>query len=42
VATVLDRSDLIIIGAPHREFADIRTDKPVIDIWNLYGRGVQV
>jgi len=42
VATVLDRSDLIIIGAPHREFADIRTDKPVIDIWNLYGRGVQI
>jgi UDP-N-acetyl-D-mannosaminuronic acid dehydrogenase len=42
VEAVLDRADIIIIGAPHREFADIVTDKPIIDIWNLYGRGVHV
>ena len=42
VAAVLDRADLIIIGTPHPEFVDIRTDKPIIDIWNLYGKGVHV
>ena len=42
VETVLARADILIIGAPHREFADISTDKPVVDIWNLYGNGVRI
>jgi len=39
---VVDRSDLMIIAAPHREFAAIETDKYIVDIWNLRGEGVKV
>jgi UDP-N-acetyl-D-mannosaminuronic acid dehydrogenase len=39
---VLERADLLVIGAPHDRYGDLRTDKPVIDIWNMLGRGVQV
>ncbi|MGH9027080.1 MAG: nucleotide sugar dehydrogenase [Acidimicrobiia bacterium] len=39
---VLAASDLLIIGAPHAAYANIRTDAPVIDIWNLLGDGVRV
>ncbi len=38
----LDRSDLLIIGAPHRVYAELETDLPVVDIWNLRGDGVRV
>jgi UDP-N-acetyl-D-mannosaminuronic acid dehydrogenase len=39
---VVNRSDLLILGAPHREYRGLRLPdgKPVIDIWNLYGKGV--
>lgn len=37
---VLEESDLLIIGAPHRLYAELETDKPVVDIWNLRKRGV--
>ena len=39
---VLERSDLLFVGAPHREYRELELpdSKPVIDIWNLYGRGV--
>jgi UDP-N-acetyl-D-mannosaminuronic acid dehydrogenase len=40
--TVIEESDLLIIGAPHRAYAEIRTEVPVIDIWNLRGGGVRV
>src|SRR5262252_3861936 len=39
---VLAAADLLIIGAPHSEYANLVTGKPVADIWNLLGRGVQV
>ncbi|GAB3809095.1 nucleotide sugar dehydrogenase [Micromonospora zhanjiangensis] len=39
---VLAECDLLIIGAPHREYADLVTDRPLIDIWGLTGRGVRV
>jgi UDP-N-acetyl-D-mannosaminuronic acid dehydrogenase len=39
---VIDRSDLLIIAAPHAEYAGLATDKPVVDIWNILGRGVLV
>jgi UDP-N-acetyl-D-mannosaminuronic acid dehydrogenase len=32
---VLARSDLLIISMPHQLYSTIKTDKPVIDIWNL-------
>ncbi len=39
---VLQRSDLLIVGAPHEEYRGLVTDKPVIDVWNLLGHGVRV
>ena len=39
---VLEESDLIIIGAPHSEYKDMRIEKPVIDIWGMRGDGVLV
>ena len=39
---VLERSDLIVIGAPHRIYADLPIAQPVVDIWNLRGKGVVV
>jgi UDP-N-acetyl-D-mannosaminuronic acid dehydrogenase len=37
---VLDQADLLVIAAPHPQYRDLRTDKPVADIWNVRGRGV--
>lgn len=34
---VLELSDLLVISTPHRLYSTIKTDKPVIDIWNLRG-----
>jgi UDP-N-acetyl-D-mannosaminuronic acid dehydrogenase len=39
---VVARSDLLVIGAPHRTYADLTLDVPVIDIWNLRDDGVRV
>jgi UDP-N-acetyl-D-mannosaminuronic acid dehydrogenase len=39
---VLEQSDLLVIGAPHRRYAELVTDKPVIDIWGVRGEGVRV
>ncbi|HUY66051.1 MAG TPA: nucleotide sugar dehydrogenase [Acidimicrobiales bacterium] len=39
---VLERADLVVIGAPHQAYADIAIRQPVVDIWNLRGDGVVV
>ncbi|HVB46216.1 MAG TPA: nucleotide sugar dehydrogenase [Streptosporangiaceae bacterium] len=39
---VLARSDLLVIGAPHPEYAELVTRKPTADIWNVLGKGVLV
>jgi UDP-N-acetyl-D-mannosaminuronic acid dehydrogenase len=36
------RADLLIIGAPHPQYHELVTDKPVADIWGITGRGVRV
>ena len=36
---VLEEADVLVIGAPHRVYADLVTDKPVVDVWNLLGHG---
>jgi UDP-N-acetyl-D-mannosaminuronic acid dehydrogenase len=38
---VVARSDLLFVGAPHREYRDLvlPDSKPVIDIWNIYSKG---
>jgi UDP-N-acetyl-D-mannosaminuronic acid dehydrogenase len=39
---VLDAAEILIIGAPHRVYADLTPTVPVVDISNLYGNGVRV
>jgi UDP-N-acetyl-D-mannosaminuronic acid dehydrogenase len=42
LADVVAKSDLLIIAAPHAEYAALATAKPVVDIWNIRGQGVRV
>lgn len=37
---VVSRSDVLVIGAPHAAYSDLRTEKPVVDVWNCRGAGV--
>ena len=39
---VLNKCDLLIIGAPHTQYKFLKTDKPLIDIWGLMGNGVLI
>ncbi len=39
---VLEDSDLLVIGAPHKLYAELDIRQPVVDIWNLRGDGVLV
>ncbi len=42
LAEVLERSDLLVVGAPHPEYRGLVTDKPAADIWGVLGRGVRI
>jgi UDP-N-acetyl-D-mannosaminuronic acid dehydrogenase len=42
LADVVEKSDLLIIAAPHPEYAALATGKPIVDIWNLRGEGVLI
>jgi UDP-N-acetyl-D-mannosaminuronic acid dehydrogenase len=39
---VVEKADLLVIAAPHPQYRDLATAKPVADIWNILGNGVQV
>jgi UDP-N-acetyl-D-mannosaminuronic acid dehydrogenase len=39
---VVAQSDLLVIGAPHQQYAELQTTTPIVDIWNLRGDGVRV
>lgn len=40
---VIERADLLILGVPHREYADIDTrGKEMVDVWNYYNRGARI
>jgi UDP-N-acetyl-D-mannosaminuronic acid dehydrogenase len=39
---VVDNADLLVVGAPHKVYADLDISVPVIDIWNLFDNGVRV
>jgi UDP-N-acetyl-D-mannosaminuronic acid dehydrogenase len=39
---VIARSDLLVIAAPHPDYRELATDKPVADIWNILGQGVRL
>lgn len=36
---VLLESDVIVVGTPHRRYADLSITKPTIDIWNILKKG---
>jgi UDP-N-acetyl-D-mannosaminuronic acid dehydrogenase len=36
---VLEKSDILILAAPHQVYRDLETAKPVADVWNFLGRG---
>ena len=38
---VLAAADVLIVATPHRAYADLEPTVPVIDVWNLLGRGVR-
>lgn len=41
---VLDESNILVIGAPHREYRDLQfaVGQHVVDVWNLYGKGANL
>jgi UDP-N-acetyl-D-mannosaminuronic acid dehydrogenase len=42
LAEVLDRADVLVIAAPHPEYRDLSTDKPVADMWGIAGQGMRL
>ncbi|HEX6681398.1 MAG TPA: nucleotide sugar dehydrogenase [Candidatus Limnocylindrales bacterium] len=39
---VLAKADLLVIAAPHEQYRELATDKIVVDMWGVTGRGVVV
>jgi len=37
---VLEDADLLVIGAPHPAYRDLKTDRPVVDIWGVVSGAV--
>jgi UDP-N-acetyl-D-mannosaminuronic acid dehydrogenase len=41
--TVLERAEILVIGAPHRPYRDLDlTGREVADVWNVTGTGIQL
>ncbi|GAA4891824.1 nucleotide sugar dehydrogenase [Streptomyces coeruleoprunus] len=38
---VLDRADVLVVATPHPEYRSLATEKPVVDLWGITGRGVR-
>jgi UDP-N-acetyl-D-mannosaminuronic acid dehydrogenase len=39
---VLERSDVLVIGAPHLQYQHLSASVEVVDVWNLLGKGTTV
>jgi UDP-N-acetyl-D-mannosaminuronic acid dehydrogenase len=39
---VLKEAGLLIIGAPHKVYQNLKADQPIVDIWGIRGEGVLV
>jgi UDP-N-acetyl-D-mannosaminuronic acid dehydrogenase len=37
---VLLQADILIMATPHREYKDLVTDKPVVDMWGITSRNL--
>ena len=35
---VLDASDCIILGTPHKEYRDLKINKPFVDVWGIFSK----
>ena len=42
IEQVIEQSDLLVIAAPHPQYRELATDKPVADVWDVLGKGVIV
>ncbi len=40
--TVCEKSDLLVIAAPHTCYRGLQTTKPIVDVWDLLGHGTLV
>lgn len=40
--SVLAEADLLVVGAPHTAYHELRPKQPVADVWNVFGEGVVV
>lgn len=38
----LDEADILIVGAPHAQYRELQTVKPIVDIWNVLGQGIRI
>lgn len=39
---VIERSDLLIVATPHPEYRGLLIDKPVADVWGIFGQGISI
>jgi UDP-N-acetyl-D-mannosaminuronic acid dehydrogenase len=39
---VIAESDLLILAAPHKAYADLDPSLPIVDVWNFLGKGSTV
>ena len=42
LSEVLERADLLVMGAPHTAYKQLAPKVPVVDVWNALGRGTVV
>lgn len=38
----IERADLLIVATPHPEYRDLEIDKPVADVWGIFGQGIRI
>ena len=38
---VLEQADILVVGAPHRAYAQINPTVPAMDVWNILGTGAR-
>jgi UDP-N-acetyl-D-mannosaminuronic acid dehydrogenase len=38
----IEKSDLLVIAAPHSEYRELDTATPIVDVWNILGKGTLV
>lgn len=42
IETLLERCDVLVVATPHAAYRSLDTSLPVVDIWNVLGRGVRI